>query len=109
MKLKGQIEAVSSVSSGFSQYTGNPWKSCSLVLVCAETVQGQEVKNRFLLHCKDEVCDCVQQIVKESIDQNGEINGTYECTCFSHVRDVQTRDGRSFRSQDFNCFKVERV
>lgn len=109
MTLTGKIEAVSSVSSGFSQYTGNPWKSCSLVLICSEIVQGQEVKNRFLLHCKDEVCDNVQQIVKDHTDANGEIDGVYTCTCFSHVRDVQTRDGRSFRSQDFNCFKIERV
>lgn len=108
MKLTGKIEAVTSVSQGVSQM-GNPWKSCSIVLVCTETVEGREVKNRFLIHCLNDACDDALEQLENFSDDSGEIAGTWCVTCYSAVRKWMSKAGREIVNQEINLVKLERV
>lgn len=108
MQLTGKIESIGSQSSGISQYTGEPWKACSLVLRCTESVAGNEIKNSFLLRCRDSVCDKVQEIAKTA-DVAGNIEGTFKCTCFSRVSLIRSKQGNEYEKQEITLTQIERI
>lgn len=108
MKLTGKIEAVSSISSGISQM-GNPWKSCTMVLACQETINGNTITHRFLLKCLNESCDKVNDIVTMHGDIAGNIEGRYECAVISNVRKFVTRDGRQMENQEMTLTDIVKV
>lgn len=109
MKLTCKIEAITSVSQGISSM-GKPWKSCSLIIVCSETIgNGNMVKNRFLIHCLNDACDKVEDAIEPVMNhETGEIPGTWEITCFSSVRRWYTREGKEITNQEINLTDIER-
>lgn len=95
MKITARIETVSSVVSGVSQ-SGNNYRSCSIIAV----VDREEFEERFLIHCLNERCDAVQDIVKAYADSNGNIVGLYDIFFLSEVRFWENAKGEQKSSQE---------
>ena len=82
------------VESGTSQATGREWKSREFV---AEEIADVQYPNQVLLRLGGENVKLIDGV---------NVGDTVELGVNSRVRSFQTRDGKTMKSQENNCWKL---
>ena len=93
-KILYKVIEIMPVESGTSQATGREWKSREFV---AEEIADVQYPNQVLLRLGGENVKLIDGV-------NG--GDTVELGFNSRVRSFQTRDGKTMKSQENNCWKV---
>ena len=93
-KILYKVIEIMPVESGTSQTTGREWKSREFV---AEEIADVQYPNQVLLRLGGENVKLIDGV---------NVGDTVELGFNSRVRSFQTRDGKTMKSQENNCWKV---
>ena len=93
-KILYKVIEIMPVESGTSQTTGREWKSREFV---AEEIADVQYPNQVLLRVSGENVKLIDGV---------NVGDTVELGFNSRVRSFQTRDGKTMKSQENNCWKV---
>ena len=93
-KILYKVIEIMPVESGTSQTTGREWKSREFV---AEEIEDVQYPNQVLLRLGGENVKLIDGV---------NVGDTVELGFNSRVRAFQTRDGKTMKSQENNCWKV---
>ena len=93
-KILYKVTEIMPVESGTSQTTGREWKSREFV---AEEIVDVQYPNQVLLRVSGENVKLIDGV---------NVGDTVELGFNSRVRSFQTRDGKTMKSQENNCWKV---
>ena len=93
-KIYYKVIEIMPMESGTSQTTGKEWKSREFV---AEEIEDVQYPNQVLLRLGGENVKLIDGV---------NVGDTVELGFNSRVRSFQTRDGKTMKSQENNCWKV---
>ena len=93
-KILYKVIEIMPVESGTSQATGREWKSREFV---AEEIADVQYPNQVLLRLGGENVKLIDGV---------NVGDTVERGFNSRVRSFQTKDGKTMKSQENNCWKV---
>ena len=93
-KILFKVIEIMPVESGTSQATGREWKSREFV---AEEIADVQYPNQVLLRLGGENVKLIDGV---------NVGDTVELGFNSRVRSFQTRDGKTMKSQENNCWKI---
>ena len=93
-KIYYKVIEIMPMESGTSQTTGREWKSREFV---AEEIADVQYPNQVLLRLGGENVKLIDGV---------KVGDTVELGFNSRVRSFQTRDGKTMKSQENNCWKV---
>ena len=93
-KILYKVIEIMPVESGTSQATGREWKSREFV---AEEIEDVQYPNQVLLRLGGENVKLIDGV---------NVGDTVELGFNSRVRSFQTRDGKTMKSQENNCWKI---
>ena len=93
-KILYKVTEIMPVESGTSQTTGREWKSREFV---AEEIVDVQYPNQVLLRVSGENVKLIDGV---------NVGDTVELGFNSRVRSFQTRDGKTMKTQENNCWKV---
>ena len=93
-KILYKVIEIMPVESGTSQTTGREWKSREFV---AEEIADVQYPNQVLLRLGGENVKLIDGV---------NVGDTVDLGFNSRVRSFQTRDGKTMKSQENNCWKV---
>ena len=93
-KIFYKVTEIMPVESGTSQATGREWKSREFV---AEEIEDVQYPNQVLLRLGGENVKLIDGV---------NVGDTVELGFNSRVRSFQTKDGKTMKSQENNCWKV---
>ena len=93
-KILFKVIEIMPVESGTSQTTGREWKSREFV---AEEIVDVQYPNQVLLRVSGENVKLIDGV---------NVGDTVELAFNSRVRSFQTRDGKTMKSQENNCWKI---
>ena len=93
-KILYKVTEIMPVESGTSQTTGREWKSREFV---AEEIVDVQYPNQVLLRVSGENVKLIDGV---------NVGDTVELGFNSRVRSFQTRDGKTMKSQENNCWKI---
>ena len=93
-KILYKVIEIMPVESGTSQTTGREWKSREFV---AEEIVDVQYPNQVLLRVSGEKVKLIDGV---------NVGDTVELGFNSRVRSFQTKDGKTMKSQENNCWRV---
>ena len=93
-KILYKVIEIMPVESGTSQTTGREWKSREFV---AEEIADVQYPNQVLLRLGGENVKLIDGV---------NVGDTVELGFNSRVRSFQTRDGKTMKTQENNCWKI---
>ena len=93
-KILYKVMEIMPVESGTSQTTGREWKSREFV---AEEIVDVQYPNQVLLRVSGEKVKLIDGV---------NVGDTVELGFNSRVRSFQTKDGKTMKSQENNCWRV---
>ena len=93
-KILYKVIEIMPVESGTSQTTGREWKSREFV---AEEIVDVQYPNQVLLRVSGENVKLIDGV---------NVGDTVELGFNSRVRSFQTRDGKTMKTQENNCWKI---
>ena len=93
-KILFKVIEIMPVESGTSQTTGREWKSREFV---AEEIVDVQYPNQVLLRVSGENVKLIDGV---------NVGDTVELGFNSRVRSFQTRDGKTMKTQENNCWKI---
>ena len=93
-KILYKVIEIMPVESGTSQTTGREWKSREFV---AEEIADVQYPNQVLLRVSGENVKLIDGV---------NVGDTVELGFNSRVRSFQTKDGKTMKSQENNCWKI---
>ena len=93
-KILYKVIEIMPVESGTSQTTGREWKSREFV---AEEIVDVQYPNQVLLRVSGEKVKLIDGV---------NVGDTVELGFNSRVRSFQTKDGKTMKSQENNCWKI---
>ena len=93
-KILYKVTEIMPVESGTSQTTGREWKSREFV---AEEIVDVQYPNQVLLRVSGENVKLIDGV---------NVGDTVELGFNSRVRSFQTRDGKTMKTQENNCWKI---
>ena len=93
-KILYKVIEIMPVESGTSQATGREWKSREFV---AEEIEDVRYPNQVLMRLSGDDVKLIDGV---------NVGDTVELGFNSRVRSFQTRDGKTMKSQENNCWKV---
>ena len=93
-KILYKVIEIMPVESGTSQATGREWKSREFV---AEEIEDVQYPNQVLLRVSGENVKLIDGV---------NVGDTVELGFNSRVRSFQTRDGKTMKTQENNCWKI---
>ena len=93
-KILYKVMEIMPVESGTSQATGREWKSREFV---AEEIVDVQYPNQVLLRVSGEKVKLIDGV---------NVGDTVELGFNSRVRSFQTKDGKTMKSQENNCWKI---
>ena len=93
-KILYKVMEIMPVESGTSQATGREWKSREFV---AEEIVDVQYPNQVLLRVSGENVKLIDGV---------NVGDTVELGFNSRVRSFQTKDGKTMKSQENNCWRV---
>lgn len=93
-KILFKVIEIMPVESGTSQTTGREWKSREFV---AEEIVDVQYPNQVLLRVSGEKVKLIDGV---------NVGDTVELGFNSRVRSFQTKDGKTMKSQENNCWKI---
>ena len=93
-KILYKVIEIMPVESGTSQTTGREWKSREFV---AEEIMNARYPNQVLMRLSGDDVKLIDGV---------NVGDTVELGFNSRVRSFQTRDGKTMKTQENNCWKI---